>query len=884
MIRKPKYDNRSFSGGKLQNNIKYIHINDEHLDRSFISVSINTGSYNNIKGYDGLAHFLEHMLFLGSSKYPDEAYYSKRLNELGGTSNAYTDTSKTVYFFNVYDSGLEEMLDIFSRFFIDPLFDKDSISREINAVNNEHLKNINNDGWREFQLMLNLTDITSPTHTFITGSKNTLDKMDIREKMIEFYNKYYVSENISICVASSIKTSKIKDMINSTFGHIKKQSYNEPDATLLGKSKPFYKTNQGKLFHLQSVANIHKISYVWEIPDVTYNMNLMNDFMLLFNILGDKSESSFIFLLKNMGYIKGISNEIRNEGVFILNITLTKEGLINLKLIDKILFTYLEEIYDLPLEQYASYYKSIEDINFDCMHKIEAEELCNMLASNHHYMNTINVFDCVKVSKIHPSSYYSELFKKYINRSALKIIISQEYNGISLKSYILEHYDAKYSEITDFISTNNKIIEHQHNYDTNNLFLDVDIKLIKKLDIYKKPVLIHTRQWYGGCSKYGEPLVFLLIQLTNEKFHKNPKNYLLSIIACNIFNFLIKVKLNKPLELPYNISFETKSTLQSINITINGLNDVSKIKLLLSELYDFMYNIDKMWICSDMYIENLLISMKDSYHNTDFMNPSEYSSYIMKTKFFKNEYHHLILLEELKHINKINIIKFMKELLEGTAMTTFAYGNINKDDYTDVFSQFQTLYKNKLGDLLELNQLYQDINMIHPNKMEKSNCVTYYYVFGKYTKKKYLIVNLITSILSNDFFDILRTKKQLGYLVHMADMNIMDNLFIMQKVQSDKDVKIVENEIDEFNKTVVGIINNADFNVYVDTLVKQLKERDNSMIDRINRYLPEILMRKFIFNRNKKLLKLVKYIKKSDLIETINSMMGRIVRVIVKGN
>jgi secreted Zn-dependent insulinase-like peptidase len=297
-----------------------------------------------------------------------------------------------------------------------------------------------------------------------------------------------------------------------------------------------------------------------------------------------------------------------------------------------------------------------------------------------------------------------------------------------------------------------------------------------------------------------------------------------------------------------------------------------------------MYNIDKMWICSDMYIENLLISMKDSYHNTDFMNPSEYSSYIMKTKFFKNEYHHLILLEELKHINKINIIKFMKELLEGTAMTTFAYGNINKDDYTDVFSQFQTLYKNKLGDLLELNQLYQDINMIHPNKMEKSNCVTYYYVFGKYTKKKYLIVNLITSILSNDFFDILRTKKQLGYLVHMADMNIMDNLFIMQKVQSDKDVKIVENEIDEFNKTVVGIINNADFNVYVDTLVKQLKERDNSMIDRINRYLPEILMRKFIFNRNKKLLKLVKYIKKSDLIETINSMMGRIVRVIVKGN
>jgi secreted Zn-dependent insulinase-like peptidase len=517
------------------------------------------------------------------------------------------------------------------------------------------------------------------------------------------------------------------------------------------------------------------------------------------------------------------------------------------------------------------------------MHKIEAEELCNMLASNHHYMNTSNVFDCMKVSKLYPSKYYSELFKKYINMTPLKIIISQDYFGaVTISDYILEHYDAKYSEIVDFIPTNN-MIKYNHSYNINNPFLDVDIKLIKNLDTYMKPVLIHTRQWYGGCSKYGEPLVFLLIQLTNEKYYENPRNYLLSIISCNIFNFLIKVKLNKPLELPYNISFDTKSSLRSINITINGLNDVSKIKLLLNELYEFMYNIDKMWICSDMYIENLLISMKDSYQNIDFMNPSEYSSYIMKTKFFKNEYNHIVLLEELKNINKINIIKFMKELLEDSAMTTFVYGNIKKEEYTNIFSQFKTLYKNKLGDLLELNTI-KDINMIHPNKMEKSNCITYYYMLGKYTKKKYLIVNLIVSILSSDFFDILRTKKQLGYLVHMTDINIMDNIFIMQKVQSDKDVKIVENEIVEFNKTIVTIINNADFNVYVDTMIKQLKEKDNSMIDRINRYLPEILMRKFIFNRNKKLLKLVKYIKKSDLIETVNSMMGRIVRVVVKGN
>ena len=133
---------------------------------------------------------------------------------------------------------------------------------------------------------------------------------------------------------------------------------------------------------------------------------------------------------------------------------------------------------------------------------------------------------------------------------------------------------------------------------------------------------------------------------------------------------------------------------------------------------------------------------------------------------------------------------------------------------------------------------------------------------------------------------MLRTKKQLGYLVHMMDLNIMNNLFILQRVQSDKMIDIIEKEIINFNKTIIDIINKADFEVYVDTLMKQLKEKDNSMDDRIGRYLPEITMRKFVFNRNKKLLKLVPKIKKSDLIETVNSIMGEnnIIKVIVKGN
>lgn len=93
-------------------------VQDINLDKAYVSVAVNIGTLDCPTNYDGLPHFLEHMLFLGSSKYPKENHYQERLTALGGTSNAFTAHRETCYFFNVFNEGLEEMIEIFSRFFI----------------------------------------------------------------------------------------------------------------------------------------------------------------------------------------------------------------------------------------------------------------------------------------------------------------------------------------------------------------------------------------------------------------------------------------------------------------------------------------------------------------------------------------------------------------------------------------------------------------------------------------------------------------------------------------------------------------------------------------------------------------------------------------------
>jgi secreted Zn-dependent insulinase-like peptidase len=69
------------------------------------------GSFADPDGYQGLAHFLEHMLFLGTEKYPDEKEYQAYISRHGGDTNAWTSMENTQYYFSVTADHLEGALD-----------------------------------------------------------------------------------------------------------------------------------------------------------------------------------------------------------------------------------------------------------------------------------------------------------------------------------------------------------------------------------------------------------------------------------------------------------------------------------------------------------------------------------------------------------------------------------------------------------------------------------------------------------------------------------------------------------------------------------------------------------------------------------------------------
>ena len=123
------------------------------LRNAAAAMIVGTGSFYDPPECQGMAHFLEHLLFMGSTKYPEENSYDAYMSKHGGNDNAYTESEHTVYHFEIPQEQLSGALDMFSQFFVSPLLKESSVARELKAIESEFMSAKNSDGSRSQQLM-----------------------------------------------------------------------------------------------------------------------------------------------------------------------------------------------------------------------------------------------------------------------------------------------------------------------------------------------------------------------------------------------------------------------------------------------------------------------------------------------------------------------------------------------------------------------------------------------------------------------------------------------------------------------------------------------------------------------------------------------------------
>ncbi len=889
MIDIPKNIKLELKHGKLQNNINYVVIKDGDDGIANVGIGIKTGSIADPKEYMGMAHFLEHMLFLGSKKFKEESYFDTIVKQYGGYSNAYTTLFETVYYFNVLVNHLDEVFDVFSRFFIDPLFDVNSVSREINAINSEHMKNINNEYWIMRQLLYDLTDNDNILHRFTTGSHETFGKdyKKLRENMIDFYNKYYTSDNLYIVVQSNMDINIMDDMIHKYFGMIEsKQAASSKLNWVLTQNNdgvhnlyPKYSI-KNKEYQLIPSQDSEYITYFWDLNSCEYYRE-NNVIDVIDNIITSKCKNNIYDTLIKTLCVDYIDSSYMDEGIFKFTVYMIKNGDVrsNIIKINNIVANYFNDLINLPKKcTWAELYDKSDKLSnfiYNNSKKPLNEDVMMDIITNMMYYKTENIYngDKIIIKKDYDKLYETIKILEFKNASIIYCTKTELDKG----EFLIEpYYNKEYKPLKyGFIKHINKI---QYNFNADIELIDINPINIPNLNT-PIPIKYNENTWYGGLSKFNEPFARLNIILRNDNIFNTITTSVISNIAINVINYYLSIYFCQYFNLDYNVILMKQNSYGLIVLVISGYNDKFDefVKMVLTKMKEIVSNID------DKIIQLYCNKYKEILEKKKTQTSWAYADMIAE-RIYDYNYDYM---DQLNILPKININMIKKRIKTIISMKKFNitnvwYGNIENKIIFDI--KGEDVKYNKI-----IPKKINDVIIKHPNKNEKNNCVAVYlpctehknYMFNPLETSKIII---LASMLEQPVYGELRTKHQLGYMVSSYIFNDNINMYIVIKVQSDKKVSNVKNKIYNFIEEFKDMIISYDedkFNKIKKSVYGKLMEPFSNITD-INMFmLTEIKKEQYIFDRKEKIAKEIENITLNDIIKLYHSIILKSTNIII---
>jgi zinc protease len=190
---------------------------------------VRTGSRNEIEpGKSGFAHFFEHMMFRGSENYTPEQRDAV-MKKAGAEVNAYTSDDRTVYHELFAKENLEDVLKAEADRFQRLKYPEPAFRTEALAVLGEYNKNNANPINKLFEVLREKAfDTHTYKHTTMGFLKDIEDMPNQYQYSLEFYNRYYRPEYVTILAVGDVKHENVKGLVQKHFGAWKRGNYNAP--------------------------------------------------------------------------------------------------------------------------------------------------------------------------------------------------------------------------------------------------------------------------------------------------------------------------------------------------------------------------------------------------------------------------------------------------------------------------------------------------------------------------------------------------------------------------------------------------------------------------------------------------------------------------------
>lgn len=872
------HDHRQYRHITLKNALRILLISDPKATRSAAALSVQVGHFNDPIDREGLAHFLEHMLFLGTEKYPHVGEFQSFINRHGGSNNAWTGTENTTYFFDVQHDHFAEALDRFGQFFSAPLFNPESVDKERNVVDSEYKMKRQDDVRRIYQVQKETIYPAHPFAKFSVGNLTTLadrPNQSVHADLLQFYHTHYSANLMTAAIISPLSLDELARLAESCLIEIPNLNRPLPEIQV-----PFVTpAQQQKLIAIEPIKDIQKLTLSFSVPQSKTDYRT-KPLSYIAHLLGYEGKGSLLSYLKSEGLINhlsagtGISGSNFKE--FNISVSLTEAGLQQTNRIISSIFQMIRLITEQGLAAWRYIEKQqIQHFAFRYQEPARPIDTVSHLVLNlQHFAEADTLFGHYMMEAFEPNSIQTML--GYLTPENVRIICiakGQTYDRIA------QWYDTPY-RVTDISQKvmdewNHAPIAEALMLPKPNPFISTQIEpLTIETPPHQLPQCLEQTEgfklWFLQDTEYRVPKGVVYIAIDSPYAVASVEN----IVRTRVSVEMLLEALN---ESAYQaemagLSYNFYPNQGGVTLKLSGFNDQMPrlFALILDQFKQRDFNPTRF----DVIKTQLLRNWKNAAKN----NPINQLHNLLAGILQPNHPPYSQLITALESISLDTLPDFVLKVLSEIHISMFVYGNWHQEDARQLGKTLQ--------DALRIDQqafqtstrplvLLQGAGSMafHQDCDHDDSAVLVYYQSPSTTADQIAIFTFANQLMSTTFYHELRTKQQLGYMVGTTTMPLNRHPGLIFYVQSPKvGPQTLLNAIDDYLNAFFMVLlelTEAQWQLSKQGLITKLQEPETHLNSRGQRLWLSITHQDHNFSQREAVIQAIQTMSRTDMMKFV---------------
>lgn len=849
-------DKRSYRVIQLDNALRCVLVRDPDARQASAALAVGAGHFHDPNHAQGLAHFLEHMLFLGTEKYPDASSYQDFISAHGGNHNAWTGTEFSNYYFTIDAPYFESALDRFMRFFYQPLLDPKWVEKELQSIESEFQLKRQDELRRLYQVHKATANPRHPFSKFSVGNLSTLRHQadaPLAQQLRQFFDRWYCARRMTLVLVGPQSFEQLQAFAQHHASPIKSGC-----ADMLYVDEPLYLTEQlGVELHVKPLKDARRLILTFALPGIDDDYaNKTTSYLA--HLLGYEGPGSLFSYLRDRHWINslaaggGISGS--NFKDFNINMQLTAQGMQHRDDITEAVFSYIQLIREQGIQAWRYNERRVSVMNaFNFQEQPRASDLAPQLAINlQHYLAEDIIFGDYRMDGLFEPK--ARQFLDCMHPDNMRItVIHKELPTDSIEPIYQAHYQLRplhFERRRRFIEPAN-----------------IDVKLPEPNPYLKSPWHLQTllpeeslnapqkhqvaaglHSWHWHDLDFNQPKAHLYIGFQLPGVIANPASFAQARLWCELM-------LDKLNEQCYDaevagLHFNLYPQQQGITLHVSGpaiyVPDLART--LVQAMQQPQFSAQRWHDLRQRLLLNWRQALLHKPLNLLFSH--------LNVQLQPHTYSVIKLADELENSSFETFHGSLPSLFEQASVQLFTHGDVHYQQLNELHQALISwLGLNNELQLADLTpQQVAKLNQPQQLTTQHADSAVIAVIQSMQTDvTEQGVFMLLNSMLQPRFFSRLRTEQQLGYLVGTSYLPMQEHPHLMFYVQSSRvSTEHITKAIGEFFTavpTIIASISDDEFRKIQQSLTLQLTEVDSTLRARSQRLWSAITQQDYDFSR-----------------------------------